>query len=226
MWRAARRVGITGGALLATALAGCGSGPAQHTGAPPTSRAATISSDGTFKVGVKVPAGVYVTKSATCLAYTARTATFTVESDDADNDSFIAAPSPSGSGQRITLKAGQYFTTQNCAPWTKMKAARAALDDPATRSGACHILVGPNGAVAQALALVKPGKATAAEKRKRSEVQDRLFAIVAARTAKLQNPAGELVDVLDAPSYFVKDGRPVADVMRTVARIKQVCHSS
>jgi hypothetical protein len=98
------------------------------------------------------------------------------------------------------------------------------VDDPATLSGGCHILVGPHGAVDQALALITPGKAVS--ELETSRVQDRLFAIVVARNAKLGDAAGQLVDVLDAPSYFVKDGRPDAVVTRTVAKINQLCDSS
>lgn len=108
---------------------------------------------------------------------------------------------------------------------TPSSARTAFRDDAATRAGACHILVGPDGAVSQALALVKPDNGSSAERDERAKVQDRLFAIVAARNAKLGDAAGQLVDVLDAPSYFVKNGRPDATVRRTVATINKLCNS-
>lgn len=80
--------------------------------------------------------------------------------------------------------------------------------------------------MSQALALVRPDTASSAEQDERAKIQDRLFAIVAARNPKLGAPAGELVDVLDAPSYFVKAGRPDASVRRTVAKINKLCHAS
>lgn len=87
-----------------------------------------------------------------------------------------------------------------------------------TLARACRELVGDDGLVARSL---EAAEAPAAE---RQVLQDRLFAIVSAGPAALQDPAGTLVDFLDDPgAYQPLDGEDGDLVTAAASEIRDTC---
>lgn len=98
----------------------------------------------------------------------------------------------------------------------------AAHADPATREGACSILVGEDDLVQRTLEL---GHRSAGERDVSllAHLQDRLFSVVLGKTHLLWAPAGELVDYLDDPDAYNRGAGTVPRVENAVARIRSVC---
>jgi hypothetical protein len=208
-------------ALAAAALvAGCGSTRALD--APGSAPAMTSAQGpgvgpGKYQAGPDLEPGVYTAAGASCTAISARTADFDLGSSD-DADGFIGASSLVRDVQRIRVRRGEFLTIDACT-WHRESPDGPHTPDPATLAGACQILLG-DGVAASALTAVRDGETDEAA----YVLQDRLMAVVYARTAKVWRPAGEMVDFLDVPQAFNDGhGHVEARVTEALAAIRRAC---
>jgi hypothetical protein len=109
-------------------------------------------------------------------------------------------------------------STSSTGPAPSSSAGPISSGDPATLDGGCDILLGDEGILDAALAAGEGD-----DDAERQRVQDRLFAIVSAKNDSLGDAAGQLVDYLDDPSAYVKDGELDASVTTAEADIRETC---
>lgn len=209
---------------LATALlvAGCGSsGDEDRTGS--ANAAASTSTPqgpgirpGTYRVGPDIAPGVYTAAGPNCLASSAATAEFEL-GRGGDEDDFLAAPSLVRDVQRIAVRRREFLTIRSCT-WHREVPDGPHTPDPATLEGACQILLG-DGFAEDAVTAV--GKLESDYL-----LQERLMAVVYGFTPKVWEPAGQLVDFLDDPKWFVDaDGRVEPKVIAAVDDIRRACRT-
>lgn len=209
-------------ALLAIQLALTATACAGPPGAP---RATGLPGPGPFEGGVDIPDGVYTAHGADCFADTARTRTFDLTADNEGDDDLIAASGLVRGVQRIAVHRGEFLRVDSACRW-QLEDRAHPTPDPETLAGGCTILVS-DGLVRQAVAwLLNPQRDHAAG----FVLQDRLMAVVygerltsGPHTTVLWKPAGDLVDFIDAPSFFITDGVLDPRVTRAVARINRRC---
>jgi hypothetical protein len=97
-----------------------------------------------------------------------------------------------------------------------------STNDPATVEGACRIMLdGPDDLLQQTLSFARPESASAADSS--AAIQKKLFTIVAAEQETLADPVGVLVDFLDDPSAYVKDGKVDDSITQAAATIRKTC---
>jgi hypothetical protein len=95
-------------------------------------------------------------------------------------------------------------------------------NDPATVEGACRIMLdGPDDLLQQTLTFPRPKSASAADRS--AAIQEQLFEIVAAEQETLADPVGVLVDFLDDPRAYTKDGKLDDSITQAVATIRTTC---
>lgn len=213
--------------VLVVLLAGCGD-DSSNTDRDPTGGtngkpATSITRDGVYEVGVDIEPGVYLGSGPGCVGFTARNDSYDLASDERDAGDFITGSSLVGDVQRITVHAGEFFTSRYCPEWTLEEPGPAAKPDPATRTGACQILRGDDELVEQVLAVAS----LTPDQREDEDIdgmQERLMAVVFSHTTRLWKPAGELVDFLDDPGLYVeRDGSLKEHVARAAADIERIC---
>lgn len=183
----------------------------------------TVTAGGAYEGGVDIEVGVYVAEGKECFGSTARTREFELGGDGDDIDDMIATSVRIGDVNRIDVRHGEFFRPGTCGPWVREDGSRPRLPDPATRAGACVVLTGEDDLVQRAVGALEEAPAADQATRDGYEVQDLLMAVVYSRTPKLWDLAGEMVDYLDAPKYFVKNGKVTATVRETVAKIDALC---
>jgi hypothetical protein len=212
--------------LLAT---GCGAEQGPRPDSAVAQDEEAVTQDGVFEAGADIMPGVYTTSSdeMECNAFVSRTAAFDLMDDNSIPDDWLRGATAATKGQRIVINKGEYLQTKRIKSkscrWQRETKAGPRSDDPATLAGGCAILTGESGAMAQALKYPIENEPPADEQR-RSEIQNRLFAIVTANNPKLADPAGQLVDYLDDPeAYVAEDGRLVDLITEAVDAIKKAC---
>jgi hypothetical protein len=169
-----------------------------------------------YAVGTDVVPGTYVARSGdACGSFAATSAGFQLGSDD---DGFLRGSVQVGPLQRIVVHRGEFLGVI-CGEW-RIQDAATTTADPATRAGACAILVGPHDLVGAALEVTDRSSANEEET---ARLQDELMAVVEARTRGLDAAAGQLVDYLDDPSGYYQDGELAAEVARARDRIHALC---
>ena len=198
---------------------GADAGPSSGVNSPAT----RVTSPGVYEVGVDLAPGVYTAGDLGCVGFTASTADFDMEDTEADPDDWVAASTRVGDMRRIVIHQGEFFTSLECGRWQRENRAKPESADPATLAGGCEILVGGDGLAQQALTFPKKPE-SAADKRLRHEIQDKLSSVVFENAHKnLANPAGQLVDFLDDPTAYVEAGKLSNSVTRAYARIQKAC---
>lgn len=102
-------------------LAGC-SDPASRKPSKPESVALPSAgrgvTDGTYLVGKDIPAGMYRTLGVLPGSGTQLCIWERAKDDSGSYDSFLDSRSGTGP-DRVTLRAGEYFRTDGCKPWTR-----------------------------------------------------------------------------------------------------------
>lgn len=203
------------GALL---VAGCGSdGGSDGAGA---ARSGGVT-DGTYEVGKDIEPGVY-TAAADCVGTISSKPDYS-HGLTANPDDFLGGSLQVGDVQRVVLKAGEFFMSEVCRDgWQREDSTVPATPDPATRAGACTILLQEKLAD-EAVDVLKESAGSADRGPRVDEVQEKLMAVVYSHTKGLWRPAGELVDFLDAPDAFFESGKLDSRVDRALATIRQYC---
>lgn len=180
--------------------------------------------DGVYEGGVDIVPGVYVATRPlpTCLGYTAKDRHFSIGSD-AHPDAYLASAALVGDVRRIVVRRGEFSTSMGCPRWNRESDRTPHTPDPATVAGACTILAGPDDLVGHVVAYLE--QPTAQQNRGvAADLQERLMAVVEARTDRLMEPAGEMVDYLDDPSAWVTaDGSVDPRVSDMVQRVRRTC---
>jgi hypothetical protein len=115
----------------------------------------------------------------------------------------------------VETPAGPSTSSTGPAP---SSAGPISSGDPATLEGGCDILLGDEGVLDAALAAGEGD-----DEAERQRVQDRLFAIVSAENDSLGDAAGQLVDYLDDPSAYMKDGELDASITTAEADVRETC---
>lgn len=210
---------LAGLALGALVVAGCGAGGGSNGAAPSSSRVA----DGHYAVGKDLESGVY-TAALDCVGTISSKPGYQVGRSNPDD--FLGGSLQVGDKQRVALKAGEFFTSEECQNgWQREDGSVPATPDPATRAGACTILLGKEKLAELAVDVLKKSATFEDDGRRLSEVQNKLMAVVYSHTSRLWRPAGKLVDFLDAPDAFFENGKLDPRVGRTVATIREVCRT-
>lgn len=210
--------------------AGCGNNPDTSPKAVQPGSTAGVA-DGNYAVGTDLEPGVYTTRrKPVCTGFRASRANFDLDSDN-DPDAYLGDAAAVNDLLRIHLHGGEFFTSLGCDGWLRETDPATASPDPATLAGGCEILLGGEPTlVDQTLSALRKEQMPDTDM-EAYDLQDRLFAVTTAqlleakakRDRALGPPAGELGDFLDAPTYFVEDGRLDPRVTRTVARIRALC---
>ncbi len=217
---------LVGVATALLVLSGCGS-DWESTDETPKGAAlglpTTVAGDGVLQGGVDVEIGVYVADAKECYATTARTREFDLGGDNSDPDDMIATSVRIGDVNRIAVRHGEFFRPGACSPWVLEDGSGPRLPDPATRAGACVVLTGRDDLVQQAVRVLEDSPGADEATADGYEAQDLLMTVVYSRTPGLWSLVGEMVDYLDAPKYFVKDGKITADVRETIRKIEVLC---
>lgn len=162
--------------------------------------------------------GVYTTPE-DCYGSAASTVDFDLLANDPDMDDEPWRGSDQvGDLRRIVLKHGEFFSTGPECTWIREDGTDTVSPDPATKAGACAILVGEGALVERAVGALRGSTEPLSW-----EVQEELMAVVFSRTPGVWRPAGELVDFLDAPEAFVVDGKLAPRVTAAQQKIREIC---
>lgn len=203
-------------------LASCGPEPSSDP--DPSEMKSRVTKNGVFQAGVDIRPGVYTTPTddMTCSAIVSRTADFDTGNDTSDSDDYLRGATAADKGQRIEVHMSEFLHNLGCE-WQRESATGARSDDPATLAGGCAILTGKSGAMTQAMKYPMENESPA-DKRRRRDIQSRLFALVVANNPKLSDPAGQLVDFLDNPeAAVVKNGSLDDSITAAVETIENTC---
>lgn len=171
-----------------------------------------------YQAGKDIDPGVYTTTSVGCSAITTSTPDYDF-AEPSDPDAFVAGSSRVGDVERIEVHQGEFFNVQGCGTWQREDGTRPRSPDPATVTGACTILMGDDALAETALTFAgRPLQGDDAY-----EIQEKLMAVVVARTKGLWRPAGQLVDLLDDPDAYVVGGMLSSRVSRAMTAVREVC---
>jgi hypothetical protein len=216
--------------VVAVLLASCGSGSdeesprstaASASSAATPSSGATAAAPGVYLVGTDIPAGVW-TNRGDCAGIAASSREYDLETGT-DPDAYLTSSLPVGDVARIVLQDGQFFHAEECdTAWTLEDARSPKTNDPTTIEGACRIMLdGPDDLLRQTLSFPRPKSSSAA--RLSATIQEQLFTIVASGQETLAEPVGVLVDFLDDPRAYSKDGKPDDSITQAAATIRNTC---
>lgn len=172
-----------------------------------------------YQAGKGIEPGVYIARAG-CTGIAASSASYDLFDNKSADDDYLRGSMQVGDRSRVAVRRGEFLHLDECT-WQREDPAGPRTPDPATRAGACTILLGPDAVAETAVNVLKA--AAAGDDERVGEIQEKLMAVVFSRTKGLWNQAGELVDFLDAPDAFVDAGTVDQRVTRAIVKIRQVC---
>jgi len=92
----------------------------------------------------------------------------------------------------------------------------------ADHESACGLLVGDPDRLKELVTAVSAGR-SAAEDKDVAALQEQLFAISAGNPGALGSLVGQMVDYLDDPGVWSAAGKPKAEVLATIAKVRRSC---